>query len=592
MATTTRPIWVSPGEQWNTGQTQLQYEQAGGKLATGVSSVLTPVSTAAIPTPTLTPTPVPTPITPTPAVTKTVVVGLPGSSDEYDKWIAQGRTFEGGKWYEPSTGVTPTAPTLETISAGLQQVAAQVPAIQAGVKALTTPPVIPLTEVSPVTPIVTPTLPTAPDYTAYFTSMATEIANTRLSLENAYQKQIDALKGQQETLQSKIDNYLGKETEALGEMQALTQPWQADLEKSERERLKIEENYFANQDSIKELNDLLTQAMSDIQSAEGVTGLGAIRTPRINQIKTEYEARAGVINAVMAARNNQISVAENLIDRSMTAITNDKNSQISYYNTVLNFYDKLRGEEGAKLVTLTAQETTYVNAQIGLLQSDLDNAQATANYVKQLMIDPNTAEAMSQAGVTLNDSVAQINAKLAAYAYTKSVRDTSNDMNAKGYTSLLPQEVATKPVAEITTITDSKGNKTYWWKQAEAISVKTEDNLLSVSEAKSLGVPYGTTKAEAIEMGKVPVEVPAPPDYVTSFQAYKDAGWTREQVETAWIAQYNEGKVSAMQLKDKSAMEKSFPEIKASLDEVYGKPTSWLGGQTQEIADWWEGLWK
>lgn len=537
MATTTRPIWVLPGEQWNTGQTQLQYEQAGGKLATGVSSVLTPVSTVPTSTPTLAPIPALTPITPTPTVTKTAVVGLPGSSAEYDKWIAQGRTFTGGKWYEPTTpvsGVTTTTPTLETISKGVQEVTSQLPTLQKNIQGLaqatpltieeakkmlgreltadeisgiqrgvitrdfltarisagmgvdiTPPGEVSLTTGEP------PTLPSTPDYSGYFTSLATELANSRTSLEKAYTDQITSLKSQQETLQSKIDNYLGKETEALGNVQALTQPWQADLEKSERTRLKIEENYFANQDSIKELNDLLTQAMTDIQSAESVTGLGAIRTPRINQIKTEYEARAGVIQAVMVARNDQISVANNLIDRTATAITNDKNAQISYYNTVLNFYDKLRGEEGDKLITLTEQERTYTNAQIGLLQNDLDNAQKTADYVKQLMIDPNTAEAMSQAGVTLNDSVAQINAKLAAYAYTKSVRDTSNEMGTKGYTALLPQEVATKPVEEVTAMTDSKGNKTYWWKKAE---VKEYKPPTSYEEWELAGGQQGTGK--------------------------------------------------------------------------------------------------
>lgn len=38
--TVTRPLWVLPGQQWYGGQTQLQFEQAGGKLASGFTSVL------------------------------------------------------------------------------------------------------------------------------------------------------------------------------------------------------------------------------------------------------------------------------------------------------------------------------------------------------------------------------------------------------------------------------------------------------------------------------------------------------------------------------------------------------------------------
>lgn len=37
-----RPSWVLPGEQWSVGQTQLQYEQSGGQLASGVASVIPP----------------------------------------------------------------------------------------------------------------------------------------------------------------------------------------------------------------------------------------------------------------------------------------------------------------------------------------------------------------------------------------------------------------------------------------------------------------------------------------------------------------------------------------------------------------------
>lgn len=52
--TSVRPKWVLPGEQWQAGKTQLEYEQAGGKLAPGVASVLD----KPVPTPTPTPTPV------------------------------------------------------------------------------------------------------------------------------------------------------------------------------------------------------------------------------------------------------------------------------------------------------------------------------------------------------------------------------------------------------------------------------------------------------------------------------------------------------------------------------------------------------
>jgi len=82
-------------------------------------------------------------------------------------------------------------------------------------------------------------------------------------------------------------------------------------------------------------------------------------------------------------------------------------------------------------------------------------------------------------------------------------------------------------------------------------------------------------------------EIPAPPDYVNTFQQYKQAGWDRESVENAWISQYNEGKPSALQLKDKKEMYKRFPEIKSALDQVFGEPP----GALNKLKQWWSGIW-
>ena len=57
MITYERPKWVLPGQQWSVGQTQLQYEQAGGKLAPGVSSVISaPITPYTPPAPIYAPT--------------------------------------------------------------------------------------------------------------------------------------------------------------------------------------------------------------------------------------------------------------------------------------------------------------------------------------------------------------------------------------------------------------------------------------------------------------------------------------------------------------------------------------------------------
>ena len=91
-----------------------------------------------------------------------------------------------------------------------------------------------------------------------------------------------------------------------------------------------------------------------------------------------------------------------------------------------------------------------------------------------------------------------------------------------------------------------------------------EEKLLSVAEAKSLGVPYGTTESKAMTMGKVPGEVNLE-DVVrntkTTFQQYKDIGYTRKQIEDQWKA-------------DNSGSE--IPKLVSDvLDELFGQSKPW-----------------
>jgi len=315
----------------------------------------------------------------------------------------------------------------------------------------------------------TPPTPTSTSVIdSYNQSLLADLENKKKAVEAEYQNQLKATQTKIDEAQKKQDELLAQQKDILEtDVKPLTEPFRADIETAERERLKIEENYFANQQLTNELGTLLTQIQGDLQAAKDVTGLAAIRNPRIQKATEDATARVGVIEAVMAARNNQITVGENLIDRTVTAMTADRNDQLSYYNSLLSFYDKQVTAEGTKIINLTKQEQDWIKAKVGLLESEVNNAQANADYIKQLMINPDTALAMGQAGVTLNDSPEQINAKLSQYAYTQEVKDTSNTMTTNGYKSILPQEVTSKPASEVITTTDSKGNVSYWWKPEE-----------------------------------------------------------------------------------------------------------------------------
>jgi hypothetical protein len=70
--------------------------------------------------------------------TKKEVKGFPQSSSEYDQWIAMGRTFENGKWYEPTSNsnVSSSAPSTDQINQQISNVQSQLSPLQAQMVAL------------------------------------------------------------------------------------------------------------------------------------------------------------------------------------------------------------------------------------------------------------------------------------------------------------------------------------------------------------------------------------------------------------------------------------------------------------------------
>lgn len=255
-----------------------------------------------------------------------------------------------------------------------------------------------------------------------------------------------------------------KEQQTVDKIGELSTPFRADLETQQRESLYVNKNFEDNQKLVDELDQLLTEGNNLIKEQQGVTGIAAIRNPRIQQTMNDVAARAGVIQAVMAARNSQISVAENLIDRSVNAITQDRNDQINYYNTILqlNNQDKLTLTEENKLIALQ---------QVALLQGDLEQAQETSLIVKKLMLDPASAQLMADSGVTLNDSVEVITQKMAQGTYLQEVRGITNSYAADGGTPIL--DPSTVPAKQLKQYTDSRGAVHYF---KMPVTPKTPEN--------------------------------------------------------------------------------------------------------------------
>jgi len=279
---------------------------------------------------------------------------------------------------------------------------------------------------------------------------------------NNYRKELEKMIS---TRTSEIDNKIKglkeQQNSTLDNIQALTTPFRQTLEDTERERLHINKNFEANQTLIDELDTLLTQGNDLIKQQQQVTGLSAIRNPRVQQTMNDISARAGVIEAVINARNGQIGVAENMIDRSINAIASDRKDELTYYETVLNLNNQ-------ELISLTNDAKKLADFQVNMIKEDLDRAQKTSDYIKTLLVDPATAGLMGEAGVTLNDSVDQINAKLTKAQTGRDIREFSNKIALTGGVAVA--DPSTVPANQLITYTDTNGGKHYY-----KMAVKTGD---------------------------------------------------------------------------------------------------------------------
>ena len=280
----------------------------------------------------------------------------------------------------------------------------------------------------------------------YITGLMSQVDQARSAVE-------DFLSRQQSEVDAKLEVLKTKEQDTLGKIGTLVNPFREDIENTERERLQINKNFEENQVLIDELDSLLSEGNDLIRQQQEVTGLAAVRNPRIQKAMDDVAARAGVIQAVINARNGQIAVAENLIDRTINAIVGDRADQISYYQTILDLNRQ-------DIISLDSQSQKIAEEQLGLKKMDLERTQASADYIKQLLIDPATAGLMGEAGVKLTDSVETINAKLTQTTYAREVKDMSNEMVLNGAQAVI--NPASVPKDELRVLTDSRGVKHYY----------------------------------------------------------------------------------------------------------------------------------
>ncbi len=293
--------------------------------------------------------------------------------------------------------------------------------------------------------------PVTPSYTTganqnYITGLNAEVEAARKALE-------EQLKQNQARVQAELEAARKREQEALQGVKELTTPFREELEKTERQRYGTEEVLAKQRSLLDELDQLLTEGNNLIKQQMQVTGLAAIRNPRIQKTMDDVAARAGVINAVVNMQNTYLANAYQAIDRTMSAITQDRQDRLTYYETVLNLANR-------DIIQLDNKSQEFAKEQINLLKFDLERATKTVDYIKELMVNPDTALALAQSGVSLNDSIETINKKLADYQYVREVREQANKITMEG--GVLVTDPKSVPADQLKSFTDSRGRTHYY----------------------------------------------------------------------------------------------------------------------------------
>lgn len=260
----------------------------------------------------------------------------------------------------------------------------------------------------------------------FFESAQSEADRLRANIDST-------LATQRSDVEQRLTRAQKEQEDILARGDEFTQPFREELETAERERLFVNQNFEKNQALVNELDSLLTQGNELIQRERDSFNVTSLQNDRTYRKIEEVQARAGVIQAVMAARNSQISQAYNLIDRTVNAMNADRQDRLSYFDTLLSLNNQ-------KLLNLDAENKKIATEQLNLVKRDMQRAEATADYIKELMVTPEHAQFMADAGVTLDDDTQTINRKMSEQAKRQEIQDMANNLAFQGY------DLVAKPV--------------------------------------------------------------------------------------------------------------------------------------------------
>lgn len=318
---------------------------------------------------------------------KIEVGGVPKSSNEYETWISQGRTFDSstGKWYEKAT-TTPTTTLTENKSylSNLLNVAGDRGLDVSQI--LTNPNYVP-----PATPV------EKYDYSAATSSanlLAEQFKSIQAQKDEAAKKLSEAGKENATDMASLISSYKPQTIDITGATETAEAKYGTDdlLAKLQTQNVKVASLQG-------ELQKLETEELTAIDTAEGrMASRGAIEgekdtITRAYNIKKAYKSAELYAEAAVAqAYSSNYTEAQKLVTRAVDAYTTEIKQEIENYNNLFSL-------QSDWIQTLDKKEQNLLQSKYDELVSKEEQLRKDKTDILNLMLQyPN-------AGIDINDTM-------------------------------------------------------------------------------------------------------------------------------------------------------------------------------------------
>ena len=269
--------------------------------------------------------------------------------------------------------------------------------------------------------------PTAPNVAESFQGglrASTEAART--NLDTTLKTERDAALKRQDDLNKKQERLVkDSNPENRATFQQEQRIVQNQMDAAETASASLEEDFNKRRSVVNELETVLTQGNQLIEQARGAP-ISRYRNAGVAEAMQNVQARAGVLNAVISGLDGNFNAAHSIIINTRTAVAAQWTDQLNYNKT---YMDLVSSGQLAK----NKINDDYASTQITLAERKLSQLEATAETINNLMIDPESAQFMADAGITLNDSVEEINVKMSEQTKVQERQDVMNELKMEGY---------------------------------------------------------------------------------------------------------------------------------------------------------------